>query len=110
LTAAIVLVAFNLRPTLASVGPLVGAIQQDTGLSHVLIGLLTTLPLLAFGFVSALTPLVTKRIGIGRALSLGLSLLCAGAAMRTASQPFYSVEPCFWAWASRWATCSCRLS
>jgi MFS transporter, CP family, cyanate transporter len=84
LAVAIVLVALNLRPALASVGPVVGAIRDDTGLSHVAIGLLTTLPLLAFGLVSALTPFITRWFGIGGALAAGLILLCVGTALRTA--------------------------
>lgn len=52
----ILLIALNLRPALASVGPLVSDIQKSTDLSNGLLGLLTTLPLIAFGIISTLTP------------------------------------------------------
>ncbi len=80
----IVLVAVNLRPALAGVGPLVGAIRAATGLSNTALGLLTTLPLLAFGVVSTLTPLVTRRLGIEGALAAALVLIGLGTAVRAA--------------------------
>jgi CP family cyanate transporter-like MFS transporter len=82
LIAGIVLVALNLRPALASVGPLIGAIRDATGLSNVALGLLTTLPLLAFGTLSTLTPLVTQRLGIEGALAGALVLIGLGTLVR----------------------------
>jgi CP family cyanate transporter-like MFS transporter len=52
----ILFIAINLRPALASVGPLIEDIRQATGLSNGFLGLLATLPLIAFGFISTLTP------------------------------------------------------
>ncbi|WP_203328899.1 CynX/NimT family MFS transporter [Candidatus Laterigemmans baculatus] len=78
----ILLIAVNLRPALASVGPLVDEIRQSTGLSNSHLGLLTTLPLLAFGVVSTLTPLFTRRFGIGGTLLGAMALLAIGAATR----------------------------
>jgi MFS transporter, CP family, cyanate transporter len=82
LIAGIVLVAVNLRPSLAAVGPLVADIRADTGLPNAAIGLLTTLPLLAFGVVSTLTALVTRRVGVERAVALALLLIAAGTLAR----------------------------
>ncbi|PSQ81724.1 MAG: MFS transporter [Bacteroidetes bacterium QS_8_68_15] len=82
LIAGIVLLALNLRPALASVGPLVGAIRDATGLSNVALGLLTTLPLLAFGALSTLTPLVTRRLGTEGALAGALVLIGLGTLVR----------------------------
>ena len=48
----IVLLAANLRPALTSVAPLIGQIRADTGMSNGVAGLLTTLPLLAFGLLA----------------------------------------------------------
>ncbi len=78
----IIFIAINLRPALASVGPLVEDIRATTGLSNTLLGLLTTLPLIAFGVVSTLTPLFTKRFGIGGTLLGAMLLLTAGIAIR----------------------------
>ena len=77
--------AVNLRPALAAVGPLVADIRADTGLPNVALGLLTTLPLLAFGVISTLTPLVTRRIGIEKAVAVALTLIAVGTLARTAT-------------------------
>ena len=84
LLAGIVLIAINLRPALAGVGPLVGAIRESTGLSNAMLGLLTTLPLIAFGVLSTLTPLFTRRFGIEGTLAGALVLLTAGILLRAA--------------------------
>lgn len=82
LIAGVVLVAVNLRPSLAGVGPLVADIRAATSLSNTALGLLTTLPLLAFGVVSPLTPRVTRRVGIEGALAAALLLIGIGTAVR----------------------------
>lgn len=82
LIAGIILIAINLRPALAGVGPLVSDIRQDTGLSNTMLGLLTTLPLLAFGVFSTLTPLFTRRFGIEGTLGGALFLLTGGILLR----------------------------
>jgi MFS transporter, CP family, cyanate transporter len=82
LLAGILFIAFNLRPTLASVGPLVGELRLATGLSHTSLGVLTTLPLLAFGVVSNFTPLVTRLLGFGGALAAALALIALGGSVR----------------------------
>lgn len=82
LVAGIILIALNLRPALAAVGPLVADIRDATGLSNSALGLLTALPLLAFGAVSAFTPIVTKRLGVEGALGLALVLIGVGTGVR----------------------------
>ena len=84
LVAGIVLVALNLRPALAGVGPLVADVRLATGLPNAALGLLTTLPLLAFGVVSAFTGVVTRRLGVEGALGLALGLVGVGVAVRSA--------------------------
>ena len=83
LIAGIIFIAINLRPALASVGPLIEEIRDSTGLSNTLLGLLTTLPLIAFGVVSTLTPLFTKRFGIGGTLLGAMILLTIGISLRS---------------------------
>jgi CP family cyanate transporter-like MFS transporter len=78
----IVLVAINLRPTLASVGPLVQDIRAGTGLSNTELGLITTLPLIAFGVISLFASRVSRAIGLERAIGLALVLIGGGAAWR----------------------------
>lgn len=85
LIAGIILIAFNLRPGLAAVGPLIGEIRLDTGLSNTMLGFLTTLPLLAFGVVSMFTSLFTRRWGFEVTLAGALLLLTAGTLLRVIS-------------------------
>ncbi|MGB6151479.1 MAG: MFS transporter [Pricia sp.] len=80
----VLFIAINLRPALAGVGPLINDIRQATGLSNSMLGLLTTLPLIAFGVVSTLTPLFTRRFGIGGTLAGAMLLLAAGIGIRSA--------------------------
>ncbi len=78
----IILIGFNLRPALSGVGPLIAMIRESTGLSNSMLGLLTTLPLVAFGVLSTLTPLFTRRFGIEKTLSGALLLLTTGIVLR----------------------------
>ncbi len=76
-------IAVNLRPALSGIGPLADFIQKDFQLSGALLGMLTTLPLLAFGVISMLTPLFTKRFGIGKTLLGAMLLLTFGIVVRS---------------------------
>ncbi|CAM5184664.1 hypothetical protein [Alishewanella longhuensis] len=67
---AIVLVALNLRPALAAIGPLLKAIQGDISLSFSAASLLTTLPVLAMGLFSF--------VGFRLATPLGFRTHCSG--------------------------------
>ena len=85
----ILFIAINLRPAIATVGPLVSQIRESTGLSNSMLGLLTTLPLLAFGIVSSLTSLVTRRFGIGYTLLGAMLLIAIGIGIRSLDGIFY---------------------
>jgi MFS transporter, CP family, cyanate transporter len=76
--------AANLRPALTGVAPLIGQIRADTGMSNGEAGLLTTLPLLAFGLLSPVAPRVARRFGMERVLLAGLLVLVAGILLRWA--------------------------
>lgn len=79
---AVILLAANLRPSITGVGPVISAIEHGTGLSGEIAGLLTTLPLLAFGVISPLAPRLATTLGIERTLFIGLSVLLAGTVLR----------------------------
>src|SRR5699024_895292 len=74
----IVFFAFNLRPAITSVGTVIVSIRDDVGLSNWSVGILTSLPLLAFAFMSPLVPKLGHRYTNERALVLGLVLLTIG--------------------------------
>src|SRR5919107_1071438 len=80
----IVLLAANLRPALTGVAPLIGQIRTDTGVSNGVAGLLTTLPLLAFGVLSPVAPRLARRFGLERVLLVSLLVLAAGILLRSA--------------------------
>ncbi|HEY0691677.1 MAG TPA: MFS transporter [Kribbella sp.] len=79
---AIVLVAFNLRASIAAVSPLLPDIRTDLGLSRSAAGLLTTLPVLCFSALSAASAALGRRIGSDRAIVLALVVLAAACALR----------------------------
>lgn len=79
----IILVAINLRPAITSVGPLLGMIRDDAGLSNWSVGLLTSLPLVAFAIMSPLVARIGRRVTNEYALVIGLALLLVGLAIRS---------------------------
>lgn len=83
LVAGIILLAINLRACITAVGPLTPSIRAATGLSNVLAGLLTALPLLAFGAFSPLAPRLARRWGIEAMLLVSLVGLTAGILLRS---------------------------
>jgi MFS transporter, CP family, cyanate transporter len=82
LAAAMVLLAANLRPAAAGVGPLLGRIQADTGLSSFGAGALTTLPVLCFGAVAPLAPALARRLGERPTVAVALIVLLLGLLVR----------------------------
>jgi CP family cyanate transporter-like MFS transporter len=78
----IALVSFNLRTSIASVGPLIPFIREDLAISNGLAGFLTTLTLLTFAVFSLFAPSIGKRLGHGRAIFLGIVLLLIGVVVR----------------------------
>jgi CP family cyanate transporter-like MFS transporter len=79
---AVVLVAVNLRSGIAAVSPLLPDIRADLGLSRGAAGLLTTVPVLCFGGLSAVAAGVGRRIGSDLATVLAMAVLAAATALR----------------------------
>ncbi len=82
LGAALVLMAFNLRIAVTSIGPVLPAVMRTTGLSDAGAAVLTTLPSLCFGLFGPLGPWLSRRLGIERALLLVLVILAMGTGLR----------------------------
>lgn len=78
----IILISINLRTSIASVGPLIPFIREDLDLSNGVAGFLTTLPLLTFATFSLFAPSIGNRLGIGRAIFLGIAILTTGVILR----------------------------
>lgn len=85
----VVMIAFNLRPAITSVGPLIGTIRDDVGFSNWSVALLTSLPLIAFAIMSPLTPKLANRFSNEWALTIGLFLLLIGIGLRSISIIFF---------------------
>lgn len=78
----VIFIASNLRAPLTSVGPVVAEISQSLSLSNTAAGLITTIPLLAFAFLSSLVPKVSKKYGMELVLLGSLILLTIGLCIR----------------------------
>jgi CP family cyanate transporter-like MFS transporter len=78
----IVLVALNLRPSMAAVGPLLSAIRGDIELSFSLASLLTMLPVMAMGLAMFFGIKVSQRLGEPRTVVLSLLIIGLATASR----------------------------
>jgi CP family cyanate transporter-like MFS transporter len=82
LAAAIVLIAFNLRAAVTSIGPVLRDIIRDAGLSGFAASALTTLPTLCFGLTAFAAAGLARRLGTERAVLAALGLMTVGTALR----------------------------
>jgi CP family cyanate transporter-like MFS transporter len=73
--AAIVLVGINLRPTMATIGPLLDVIQHETGLSDTGASLLTTLPVALMGLCMLGAGRLQAAFGERRGIASGVLLI-----------------------------------
>lgn len=78
----LLLAGANLRTAIASVGPLIGFIRDDTGLSNGAIGWITTIPLIAFALLSPFAPSIARTVGTERTLVASLLVLTLGIGIR----------------------------
>ncbi len=76
------LVAFNLRPSLASVGPVLNEAMAALHLSAGAASMLTTAPVLCLGIFGPLAPLLARRFGIEGAILLALATVAFGIGVR----------------------------
>ncbi|MCR1783885.1 MFS transporter [Nocardioides carbamazepini] len=81
LVVAVLLVAFNLRLAITSLGALLDHLG-DLGVSAATQGVLTSLPVLCFAVVGATAMAVTRWIGVDRGLVGALGLLTVGLVLR----------------------------
>lgn len=79
----VVLTAASMRAPIGCVGPLIGEIRGDLGLSSGVAGYLTTIPLVIFAATAPLTGLLTARWDNRRILRVCMGLCCAGLPLRS---------------------------
>jgi len=82
LGASLVLIAFNLRAAVSSVGPVLRDIIATAGLSAAGASVLTTLPSLCFGLAALAATGLSRRLGPERAVLAGLAALTVGLVLR----------------------------
>ena len=90
----IVALAFNLRPAAVSVGPVLAEVTGELGMGHVSAGVLTSLPVVAFGVFGAIAPWGARRVGVHRLTLAALLAVAAGLLARalTSSVPVFLVS------------------
>lgn len=76
------LIALNLRIGVASVGPVLGDIRRDVGLSATSASLLTTIPVVAFGAFAFAAPWLSRRLSMHQLLGLAMAALAVGIGLR----------------------------
>ena len=84
----IVLLALNLRPAIAGVGPLLTEISDEFRLSGAAAGALTTLPLVFFGSYGLVAPFLRRAPRSETLLVSAMALLVAGLLLRLLDAPF----------------------
>lgn len=71
----IFLIALNLRPSVAALGPLFPLLQQNATLTATQLSLLTALPVAMMGLSALAGPLLQRSLGEVKGIAIGLSLL-----------------------------------
>ena len=83
LAVAIAAAAFNLRPAVAALGPMLDQVRGTLGMSAAVAGILTALPSLCFALFGLLAPNVARRIGPAATVCAGMGAITLGLAARS---------------------------
>jgi CP family cyanate transporter-like MFS transporter len=87
LLACIGLLALNLRGPFVAVAPVVGLMQSELAFSPVMLGLLTSIPVLCFSLAAPLASLAARKFGAEFAVTLTILGVLAGVLVRSAGGP-----------------------
>jgi CP family cyanate transporter-like MFS transporter len=80
----VIVVGSTLRAPITAVGPVILEITEQLRLTPVLVGLITTIPLMSFALLSVLAPKAARRIGLERILLYSMLVLALGLLIRSA--------------------------
>ena len=79
---AVVAIALNLRPSLATIGPVLDRIEAATGMTSVGAGLLTTLPVFLMGLGALVASSLRQRLGERCGIAVGVAIIALACAAR----------------------------
>jgi CP family cyanate transporter-like MFS transporter len=81
----VIVLAFNLRPAAGSVGPVLEEVTSGLAMGPLTAGVLTSLPVIAFGVFGAFAPMAARVVGMHRLTLLALVGLVTGLTVRAAT-------------------------
>jgi MFS transporter, CP family, cyanate transporter len=88
--AAVLLIGFNLRPSITTVALFIADIRRDLGVSTLDISILTMLPVICLGLFAPFAPVLARRFGIETVLTVSLVGVAIGCVVRS-----FGVVPLF---------------
>jgi CP family cyanate transporter-like MFS transporter len=88
--AAVLLIGFNLRPSITTVALFIADIRRDLGVSTLDISILTMLPVICLGLFAPFAPALVRRFGIETVLTVSLVGVAIGSVLRS-----FGVVPLF---------------
>lgn len=83
MTAAVLLLAINLRPVVNALGAVIPELREATGLPATTTGLLLSLPTLSFAVLGLAAPTLAARVGANRTVVIALLALIVGQLVRS---------------------------
>lgn len=75
---AVLLLAFNLRPAVTSLGAVLDDVRDSLGLTATVAGVLTALPVVCFAAFGAIAPLLARRYGIPQVIAASVAAIALG--------------------------------
>jgi CP family cyanate transporter-like MFS transporter len=78
----VIVLGFNLRPAAVSIGPVLPEVTEALGMGPLEAGVLTALPVIAFGLFGAMAPAAARVAGVHRVTLVSLIAVVAGLAGR----------------------------
>ncbi len=78
----VLVLGFNLRPAAVSIGPVLPEVTGALGMGPVQAGILTSLPVVAFGVFGAMAPALARRAGVHKVTLVALLAVLGGLAGR----------------------------
>src|SRR5699024_11196554 len=85
----VILIAFNLRPSITAIGPLIGLISSELQLPGWSLGLLTSLPLIGFAVMSPIAPKLSRKYSNEVVVIGGMVTLAIGMVLRSITMIFF---------------------